>query len=187
MSFVKVTRITLSSGALKPIEELEVGEKIITRDRGVQEIRGIGQSTMRATGDFAPVVIKAGALNNMHDLVVSPEHRPFVYQRQDKLGTGRAETLVRAKHLVNGKDVHRLDDGFVEYYQLLIVEHQIIYAEGIATDSLLFDQRTQSALPDEAKRGISLHKSSYRDVLEGDDDKLRSINAVNLLRLASRG
>ena len=78
VSFVKGTRITLSSGALKPIEELEVGEKIITRDKGVQEIRWIGQSTMRATGDFAPVVIKAGALNNMHDLVVSPEHRLFV-------------------------------------------------------------------------------------------------------------
>ena len=61
-----------------------------TRDKGVQEIRWIGQSTIRATGDFAPVVIKAGALNNMHDLVVSPEHRLFVYQRQDKLGTGRA-------------------------------------------------------------------------------------------------
>ncbi|NCV11337.1 MAG: hypothetical protein EBX06_00690 [Rhodobacteraceae bacterium] len=62
----------VSSGALKPIEELEVGEKIFTRDKGVQEIRWIGQSTMHATGDFAPFVIKASALNNMHDLVVSP-------------------------------------------------------------------------------------------------------------------
>ena len=62
----------VSSGALKPIEELEVGEKIFTRDKGVQEIRWIRQYTMHATGDFAPVVIKAGALNNMHDLVVSP-------------------------------------------------------------------------------------------------------------------
>ena len=33
--FVKGTRITLSSGALKPIEELEVDEKIITRNKGV--------------------------------------------------------------------------------------------------------------------------------------------------------
>ena len=113
VSFVKGTRITLSSDALKPFEELEVGEKIITRDKGVREIRWIGQFTMRATGDFAPVVIKAGALNNMHDLVFSPEHRLFVYQRQDKLGIGRAETLMRAKHLVNGKDVYRLDDGCV--------------------------------------------------------------------------
>jgi hypothetical protein len=36
VSFVKGTRITLSSGALKPIEELEVGEEIITRDKGIQ-------------------------------------------------------------------------------------------------------------------------------------------------------
>jgi len=110
----------VSSGALKPIEELEVGEKIFTRDKGVQEIRWIGQSTMHATGDFAPVVIKASALNNMHDLVVGPLHRLFVFQRQDKLGAGHAKTLVRAKHLVNGKDVNRLNDGFVEYYQLLL-------------------------------------------------------------------
>ena len=94
---------------------------------------------------------------------------------------------MRAEHLVNGKDVYRLDDEFVEYYQLLFDEHQIIYAEGIAAESLLFDQRTQSALPDEAKRCISLNKSSYRDVFEVDEDKLRSINAVNLLRQASRG
>ena len=47
--------------------------------------------------------------------------------------------MVRAKHLVNGKDVNRLNDGFVEYYQLLFDEHQIIYAEGIAAESLLFD------------------------------------------------
>ena len=94
--FAQITCVSFVKGnasrcplVLKPIEELEVGEKIITRDKGIQEIRWIGQSTMRATGDFAPVVIKAGALNNMHDLVVSPEHRLFVYQRQDKLGTGR--------------------------------------------------------------------------------------------------
>ena len=103
------------------------------------------------------------------------------------MGTGRAETLVRAKHLVNGKDVNRLNDGFVEYNQLLFDEHQIIYAEGIAAESLLFDQRAESALTDEAKRGVSLRKSSYRDVLEDDEDQLRSINAVNLLHQASRG
>lgn len=39
VSFVKGTRITLSSGALNPIEELEVGEKINTHDKRVQEFR----------------------------------------------------------------------------------------------------------------------------------------------------
>ena len=60
---------------LKPIEELNAGDEILTRDAGVQEIRWIGQVTMRASGAFAPVLMKAGALNNVNDLVLGPEHR----------------------------------------------------------------------------------------------------------------
>ena len=64
---------------------------------------------MRASGAFAPVLIKAGALNNVNDLVLGPEHRLFIYQRSDELGTGRSETLVRVRHLVNGNDVRRIE------------------------------------------------------------------------------
>ncbi|MBR9769476.1 MAG: hypothetical protein GYB46_13720, partial [Rhodobacteraceae bacterium] len=129
-------------------------------------------------GDFAPVVIKAGALNNMHDLVVSPEHRLFVYQRQDKLGIGRAETLVRAKHLVNGKDVHRLDDGYVEYYQLLIVEHQIIYAEGIATESLLLRQTAFNQCGEPAPSSLARVKFVFPRILNAQE--LPSADARNI-------
>jgi hypothetical protein len=186
VSFVKGTRITVASGAMIPIEDLKIGDRIITRDRGVQTIRWIGHSTVRASGDFAPVVIKAGTLHNLHDLTVSPEHRLFIYQRSDKLGTGRAQTLVRAKHLINGSDVIRLDDGFVEYYQILFDEHQIIYAEGIAAESMLFDQRTQRVLPIEAQNQVVPHNSSYSQDLEVDAAHLKG-NAVSLLRQASRG
>jgi len=154
VSFVKDTRITIATGAMVPIQDLKIGDRILTRDRGIQTIRWIGQSTVRASGDFAPVIIKAGALHNLNDLIVSPEHRLFIYQRSDKLGTGGSETSVRAKHLINGTDVVRLDDGFVEYYQILFDEHQIIYAEGIAAESMLFDQRTQRILPSEASKQI---------------------------------
>ncbi len=186
VSFVKGTRITIASGAMIPIEDLKIGDRIITRDRGVQTIRWIGHSTVRASGDFAPVVIKAGTLHNLHDLTVSPEHRLFIYQRSDKLGTGRAQTLVRAKHLINGSDVIRLDDGFVEYYQILFDEHQIIYAEGIAAESMLFDQRTQRVLPIEAQNQVVPHNSSYSQDLEVDAAHIKG-NAVSLLRQASRG
>jgi hypothetical protein len=186
VSFVKGTRITIASGAMVAIEDLKVGDRVITRDRGVQVIRWIGNSTVRAVGDFAPVVIKAGALHNLNDLTVSPEHRLFIYQRSDKLGTGRAETLVRAKHLINGTDVVRLDDGFVEYYQLLFDEHQIIYAEGIAAESMLFDQRTQTVVPQDQKSNFTQHTSSYSADLEVDERTLKT-NGVSLLRDATRG
>ena len=114
--FAKGTRITLSTGMPKPIEELNAGDEILTRDAGAQEIRWIGQVTMRASGAFAPVLMKAGALSNVNDLVLGPEHRLFIYQRSDELGTGRSETLVRVRHLVNGNDVIRIEAGYIECY-----------------------------------------------------------------------
>ena len=59
VSFSRGTNITMSSGAQRPIEDLQIGDKVLTRDDGGQEIRWIGQHTVRAVGDFAPIVIKA--------------------------------------------------------------------------------------------------------------------------------
>lgn len=149
VSFTRGTHITLASGAQMPIEELKVGDRVLTRDDGVQQVRWIGQSTVRAVGDFAPIVIRAGTLNNENDLVVSPDHRLFVYQRRDEIGAGQPELLVKARHLVNGDTVFVQEGGFVDYFQLLFDRHHIIYAEGIAAESMLLDPRTRPALPEE--------------------------------------
>lgn len=189
VSFSRGTHITLASGAQKPIEELRVGDKVLTRDDGPQEIRWIGSSTTRAVGEFAPIVITAGALHNAHDLVVSPDHRLFIYQRTDTLGAGRSELLVKARHLVDGETVYRQDGGFVDYFQLLFDRHQIIYAEGIAAESLLIDTRTEAALPrdvagklNEVLRG---HDASLHRDFEVQETLVRHPNAAELLRRAS--
>jgi len=72
VSFTRGTHITMASGEQRPIEELKIGDRVLTRDDGPQAIRWIGQTTLRAVGDFAPVVIKKGTLHNENDLVVSP-------------------------------------------------------------------------------------------------------------------
>jgi hypothetical protein len=183
VSFTRGTQITLASGRQVPIEQLRVGDKVLTRDDGPQDIRWIGQTTLRATGAFAPVMIRKGALHNENDLIVSPDHRIFVYQRQDRIGAGRAEVLVKVRHLINGDTVVQLDGGFVEYFQLLFDDHQIIYAEGIAAESLLIDPRTRPAIPGAA--GATRH--SYRPHLayEVQESLLSSPDAVALLRRAS--
>src|SRR5690606_7679071 len=99
------TRITLATGIQRPIEELRVGDQILTRDNGPREIRWIGHQTVRATGSSAPILIRAGVLNNSGDLIVSPNHRLFIWQRQDALRAGRSELMVRAGQLVNGASV----------------------------------------------------------------------------------
>jgi len=189
VSFTRGTRITMATGAQKPIEDLKPGDRVLTRDEGVQELRWIGQTTSRAVGRMAPVLIRAGVLNNAADLVVSPDHRLMVYQRHDELGAGSPELLVRARDLVNGSDVVVQDGGFVDYFQLLFDRHHIVYAEGIAAESLFLDSMTQPALPDEILARISptLETGQRRDAhgIEVQKSLLDRPDAVNLLKRAS--
>ncbi|WP_297767953.1 Hint domain-containing protein [uncultured Roseovarius sp.] len=189
VSFTRGTHITMASGEQRAIETLQPGEMVLTRDDGVQPVRWIGQSTLRAVGDFAPVRISAGALNNENDLLVSPDHRLFIYQRSDALGAGRHEVLVRARHLVNGDSVRRETGGFVDYVQLLFDRHQIIYAEGIAAETLLVDPRTRAALPPEVEealtRQIAGHDAPSHLQYEVGRALLNHPNAADILKRAS--
>jgi len=149
VSFVAGTRITLPGGAQVAIETLEPGDRILTRDHGPQPVRWVGKATLRARGAFAPVVISAGTLGNLGDLVVSPHHRIFLYQRGPRRLGGTAEILVQAKHLVDGDSVQRREGGFVDYFSLVFDRHEIIYAEGIPAESLMVNEATVSLLPAE--------------------------------------
>lgn len=189
VSFTRGTRIATASGAQKPVEELQIGDRVLTRDDGAQEVRWIGRSTTRAVGEFCPILIRAGALNNANDLLVSPDHRLFIYQRSDTLGAGRAEVLVRARHLVNGHSITRQEGGFVEYVQLLFDAHQIVYAEGIAAETLLVDTRTCAALPDGLAERLmnapEAHAGRAHLDFEIDETLVRDLDAAALLRRAS--
>lgn len=191
VSFTRGTRICMADGAQRKIEDLRVGDCVLTRDYGPQAIRWIGQSTVRAVGAFAPVVIRKGTLHNDNDLVVSPDHRIFVYQRRDRLGAGRAEVLVKVRHLINGDSVYQRDGGFVDYFQLLFDDHQIIYAEGIAAESMLIDPRTRTALPPEVGQRLGLpgpgHRHRSHLNYEVQESLLSQPDAAELLRRASSG
>lgn len=189
VSFTRGTRITMATGVQVPIEELQVGDRVLTRDDGMQEVRWIGQTTVRATGSFAPVMIRAGALNNAADLIVSPNHRLFVYQRTDWIGAGKAELLVQARHLVNGDTVTEMDGGFVDYFQILFDCHHIIYAEGIAAESTLIEPRNLPSLPpailERLTSGGTGHGTGRHHGLDVQEHLLDRPDAIDLLRRAS--
>ncbi|MBW4707933.1 Hint domain-containing protein [Roseobacter sp. YSTF-M11] len=185
VSFARGTHITMGSGRQKRIEELQPGDPVLTRDDGVQQVRWIGRSTQRAVGDFAPIRIQAGVLNNTNDLIVSPNHRLFIYQRTDRVGAGRSELLVKARHLVNGQTVTVMQGGFVDYHQLLFDTHQIIYAEGIAAESMLADDRTAPMLSPEASQRIGPHDASRLDIFDVPESLLDRPDMAALLRKAS--
>ncbi|MEJ6639274.1 MAG: Hint domain-containing protein [Octadecabacter sp.] len=181
--FARGTHITLASGAQVPIEDLKIGDRVLTRDAGPQDIRWIGGTTLRAVGDYAPVVTREGALFNFRDLVLFPDHRLFIYQREDRIGAGRSEVLVKVGHLINGDTVYQQDGGFVDSFQILFDDHQIIYAEGIAAETLLVDARTRAALPD----GVASddHNDTPHQAFEVTESLANRPDVVSLLKKAS--
>ncbi|SFR42133.1 Hint domain-containing protein [Yoonia tamlensis] len=184
-SFARGTLITMGNGMMRPIEDLVVGDEVLTRDSGKQPIRMIDQCTLRASGRFAPIVITKGALHNENDLVLRPDHRLMVYQRADFLGAGRAEVLIKARQLVDGKTVVRRKGGYVDYYQLIFDEHYIIFAEGIAAESHLVNARSRNALT--AQAAVKSHRPRDPHDYEFQSNLTPVADIAKLLRRASRG
>lgn len=120
-----------------PVERLKVGERVLTRDDGVQEVRWIGRRSMAAEGDMAPVRIAAGTFGEHGLLTVSPLHRILVRNSHAELLFGSDEVLVAARDLIDGRRVIRVEGGTVEYVHILFDRHQILWSEGLETESFL--------------------------------------------------
>lgn len=137
--FASGTRL-LTEGGLVRIEELGVGDKVLTSDNGYQAILWIGRNTVPATGKLAPVHITAGALGNglpSQDLVVSRQHRMLVNSKICQRMFGTCEVLIPAIKLTALPGIYvREDLDEVTYLHLRTSRHDIIFAEGTPTETL---------------------------------------------------
>lgn len=134
--FVAGTMILTPDGDI-PVESLSPGDLVITQDEGAQPVRWIGQRTVAAIDNFAPIHIKGGTFGTHNDLLISPQHRVLIHDGLAELLFGEAEVLVAAKDLVNDMSVTRRTGGTVKYVHILFDRHQVVYSEGLATESFL--------------------------------------------------
>ncbi len=132
--FVAGTLIETPAGP-RAVEDLAVGDWVITLDHGPQEVRWIGQQTVAARGDLAPIRFAPGAIGNSRLLWVSPQHRVLLTGWRCELHFGAAEALVPAKHLVDGDRICRVPQPATTYLHLLFDRHEIVFSEGAATES----------------------------------------------------
>lgn len=132
--FVRGTFIQTQNGEV-PIEELTIGDMVKTLDRGFQPIRWIGSTKVDGHGKFAPVRIAPGVMGNRRDLWVSQQHRMLVDDWRSELYFGEGQVLIPAKSLVDDQGVRleKVDD--VEYFHMLFDNHEIVFAEGAASES----------------------------------------------------
>ena len=118
-----------------PIETLDIGDLVVTRDRGAQPIRWIGQTTVDTDPDTAPIAIDAGAFDNASPLLVSPEHRLLLTGWRCAMVAGTQEVFAAAKDLVNGRDITRATPAQVTYIHIAFDQHEIMTTDNIHSES----------------------------------------------------
>ncbi|MGB8623025.1 MAG: Hint domain-containing protein, partial [Paracoccaceae bacterium] len=69
------------------------------------------------------------------DLLVSPQHRMLCRGARAQLLFSESEVLVPALHLLGTPDATRQAGGTVTYVHLLFDRHEVIFAEGAASES----------------------------------------------------
>ncbi|RLJ60293.1 Hint domain-containing protein [Litoreibacter meonggei] len=187
MSFGRGTRITMSDGSQCPVEQLKTGDRVLTRDNGMQDIRWVGNRTVQGAGDFAPVVISQGAMGNAEDITVSQQHRMLVSDWRAEVMVGSRDVLISAIDLVNDDTIFIRKGGFVEYTQLVFDQHQILYAEGVPTESLHMSKQILKNLPEDiATQVLQLFPDLPSSEPKFSRVPLESKDAANLLRQTGR-
>ena len=166
--FTPGTMIRTSNGVI-PIENLSEGDAVQTKDNGAQQIRWIGSRRMSGARLFAmpklrPVRISAGVLGvdvPDGDLVVSPEHRILIKGEVAMDLFNTPEVLVAAKDLINGTSISvDLRMREVTYIHLLLDQHQVMWANGVETESFHPASASLNALDDRDRaRLLATHPS----------------------------
>jgi len=160
--FTPGTRIETPDGP-RLVEELHEGDYVQTRDSGAQEIQWIGSRRMTGARLFAmpklrPIRIRAGALGvgrPDEELLVSPEHRMLVTGDVAHALFNTPEVLVSAKDLVNHHSI-AVDTQLreVTYYHILLPQHQILWANGVETESFHPASTALSTLAEEDRQRL---------------------------------
>jgi hypothetical protein len=125
--------LILTPAGERPIEDLRIGEEVVTRFGAVQRIKWIGEQhydgrfIARNRGKI-PVKIAAGAFGDnlpRRDLYLSPGHSVLL-----------DDLLILAQDLVNGVTITqewRL--GPVSYYNIELAAHDCVLAEGVWSET----------------------------------------------------
>ncbi len=146
------------------VEDLSVGDTVLTKGNGPQRLRWVGSKTVDFTAQGAtaeklrPVRISAGALGQglpAKDLLVSRQHRMLVSSKVSERMFGSPDVLVSAIKLAALPGIY-VDEEITEvsYFHLLFDQHEVIFADGAPSESLFTGPEAIKAISEEAREEI---------------------------------
>ena len=180
LGFARGTRISRADGALAQVEDLQIGDLLLTRDNGAQPLRYVHRRTVPASGAETPVVIPPQRLGNPREIVLAHHQRLFFYQQGTDRLADVSEVLVRAGGLVGHHGANRRKGGYVEYFALVLDEHEILYAEGVPCESVELSPHAKERLPDEMANQLPDFTHLPHIAQEAGDDALRALTQALL-------
>ena len=159
--FTPGTLIATPKGERK-VEELQVGDRVITRDNGMQEIRWVGRREMSGEElvekeHLRPILIREGALGKglpERDMMVSPQHRVLIANDKTALYFEEREVLVAAKHLTDMEGIDQVDVSHTSYIHIMFEAHEVILSDGIWTESFQSGDQSLVGIGDAAREEI---------------------------------
>ena len=164
--FTLGTRIATAGGGVL-VEDLRPGDHILTRDNGPRPVEWIGRRHMSGARLFAmprlrPVRIRIGAFGVRRpdeELLVSPQHRLLLSGSAARDLFNTPEVLVAAKDMIDGRRVVADTQAkSVTYIHLLLPEHNVVWANGVATESFHpANTALDSLAPEDRDRLLAQH------------------------------
>ena len=151
--FIPGTRIATPTGEIA-VEQLEVGNRIVTRDNGIQTIRWVGHRRfggreLASHPHLYPILVRAGSLGDglpERDMKLSPNHRVLVTSDHTALYFEDREVLASAKHLVNNRGVFEVESLGITYVHFLFDQHEVVLADGCWCESFQPTDKTLRGL-----------------------------------------
>lgn len=169
--FTPGTRILCEHGP-REVSELEVGDRVQTKDNGCVDLLWVGRrritgARLRAMPHLSPIRMTRDALGQDipdESLLVSPDHRVVVRGARAEALFNAPEVLIAARDLVDHDRVHveRRTRG-LSYIHLLLPAHEVVFANGVETESFHPAAAALDSLGEEDRMAIG---SCLPDVLE---------------------
>ncbi|NKX74619.1 calcium-binding protein [Rhodobacteraceae bacterium R_SAG3] len=160
--FTPGIRIATARGAI-PVEQIRTGDLLQTADNGLQPViwtgrRDLSGDDLIAQPHLMPLVLHPGGpFANDRPLMISPQHR-FMLDRPRLGDLGHMnEAFVRARllHALLPDRVARCSPQTgVSYIHLMTETHQVIFAEGIATETFWPGPEALRGLSDDDRREL---------------------------------
>lgn len=159
------------------VDQLQVGDRVFTRDNGIQELVWVGRVTLAAAQleaqpEHRPVLIRQGALGNgmpQRDMVLSPNHRVLVTSGEAEMLFDAREVLVAAKHLVGRPGIERVTPEAVTYVHIMCKHHEVVLSDGAWTESFQADDASLKSVGEPQRAEIMALFPELADDMGGLD------------------